>query len=173
MIELRKGAPEDKVMLSILEQWFRVAQPKWKKPLDTIVFVVFLCLTLFFFRLDPIPFYAWLSLAGVLLCLLISFFYIRLLAKMALASNKQSPVYYAEKHYCFYPDHFQYSYQGGATVEAPLSSFTSVAITKDAYIFMVGKKLALWIVRKDLTSDEAATLLGYLKDNNVALITNV
>ena len=46
-------------------------------------------MALYSFSLRPLPLFAWLSLAGALMAIILSWFYVPFLAKAALAANKK------------------------------------------------------------------------------------
>lgn len=48
-------------------------------------------MALYSFSLRPLPLFAWLSLAGALMAIILSWFYVPFLAKAALAANKRCP----------------------------------------------------------------------------------
>ncbi len=165
-IEIIKGAPSDDMMKKILSQWYGVSKPKWKPWLDAVVLIFFTSASILLMYTGQTT-YAWIAIAGFVMSCIALFGYIPYLVNMALKVSKLSPSYNKKKTYRFYPDKFQFGYEGSEIVEGPLNAFTSVHLTQDALLFLGGKRLALWIVKSDLTPEELATLLAYLENNGV------
>ena len=101
VIKLVKPVPSDRLATQVLVMWYNTVRPKWKKPLDLAITAFFVLMTLYSFSLRPLPIFAWLSLAGALMAIILSWFYVPFLAKAALAANKKVPMYHQEKDYVF------------------------------------------------------------------------
>ena len=97
VIKLVKPVPSDRLATQVLVMWYNTVRPKWKKPLDLAITAFFVLMTLYSFSLRPLPIFAWLSLAGALMAIILSWFYVPFLAKAALAANKKVPMYHQEK----------------------------------------------------------------------------
>ena len=86
-------------------------------------------MTLYSFSLRPLPIFAWLSLAGALMAIILSWFYVPFLAKAALAANKKVPMYHQEKDYVFHEDYMTFSSKDVEPMNIPYDRFTTLCKT--------------------------------------------
>ena len=87
VIKLVKPVPSDRLATQVLVAWYHTVRPRWKKPLDLAITAFFVLMALYSFSLRPLPLFAWLSLAGALMAIILSWFYVPFLAKAALAAK--------------------------------------------------------------------------------------
>lgn len=126
VIKLVKPVPSDRLATQVLVAWYHAVRPRWKKPLDLAITAFFVLMALYSFSLRPLPLFAWLSLAGALMAIILSWFYVPFLAKAALAANKKVPMYHQEKDYVFHEDYLTFSSKGVAPHEYSLRPFFHV-----------------------------------------------
>lgn len=169
-VEITKAAPSDEIAKKVLAEWFKAARPKWKLPADICVGTFFLVTTVFFMIQDPVPTFTWVAMAGAIVSFLVAFGYVPLLVTSALKANKRMPSYYKEKTYQFFPDHMIFSVEGSQGVEIPLEKFSQIRLTREAVLFLIGDKLALWFALDDLSKPELGTILSFLKDSGVRIV---
>ena len=143
VIKLVKPVPSDRLATQVLVAWYHAVRPRWKKPLDLAITAFFVLMALYSFSLRPLPLFAWLSLAGALMAIILSWFYVPFLAKAALAANKKVPMYHQEKDYVFHEDYLTFSSKGVAPMNIPYDRFSTLCRTRHALLFLFGKKLVL------------------------------
>lgn len=91
VIKLVEPVPSDRLATQVLVAWYHAVRPRWKKPLDLAITAFFVLMALYSFSLRPLPLFAWLSLAGALMAIILSWFYVPFLAKAALPPIKRCP----------------------------------------------------------------------------------
>ena len=123
VIKLVKPVPSDRLATQVLVAWYHAVRPRWKKPLDLAITAFFVLMALYSFSLRPLPLFAWLSLAGALMAIILSWFYVPFLAKAALAANKKVPMYHQEKDYVFHEDYLTFSSKGVDPMNIPYDRF--------------------------------------------------
>lgn len=74
VIKLVKPVPSDRLATQVLVAWYHAVRPRWKKPLDLAITAFFVLMALYSFSLRPLPLFAWLSLAGALMAIILSWF---------------------------------------------------------------------------------------------------
>lgn len=127
VIKLVKPVPSDRLATQVLVAWYHTVRPRWKKPLDLAITAFFVLMALYSFSLRPLPLFAWLSLAGALMAIILSWFYVPFLAKAALAANKKVPMYHQEKDYVFHEDYLTFSSKGVDPMNIPYDRFPRCA----------------------------------------------
>lgn len=167
VIKLVKPVQSDKLAIQVLVMWYNAVRPKWKKPLDLTITGFFVLMTLYSFSLRPLPPFAWFSLAGALAAIILSWFYVPFLAKAALAANKKVPLYYQEKDYVFHEDYLTFSSEGVDPLNIPYDRFTTLCRTRQALLFLFGKKLVLWLPLHIMSAEEMESILNRFRNHGV------
>lgn len=167
VFKLVKPVPSDRLATQVLVEWYNMARPKWKKPLDLAITAFFVLMTLYSFSLRPLPIFAWLSLAGALIAIILSWFYVPFLAKAALAANKKVPMYHQEKDYVFHGDYLTFSSRGIDPMDIPYDRFTSLCRTRHALLFLSGKKLVLWLPLHLMSAEQLESIMNRFRDHGV------
>ncbi len=166
VIELTKGPADDALMKRILVQWYQSSRSVWMKTLEWVVTGFFTAATVFFMARGQ-DMFAWMSLAGLVVCAFLLFGYVPWLAHAALKVSKKSPSYNEIKYYRFSPGRFWFRYGSEKAVEGPLGAFDEARVTRDALLLIGGGRLALWLSRADLTGEELDTLILWLRQAGV------
>ena len=167
VIKLVKPVPSDRLATQVLVMWYNTVRPKWKKPLDLAITAFFVLMTLYSFSLRPLPIFAWLSLAGALMAIILSWFYVPFLAKAALAANKKVPMYHQEKDYVFHEDYMTFSSKDVEPMNIPYDRFTTLCKTRHALLFLFGKKLVLWVPLKLMSTDQLESIMRRFRNHGV------
>ena len=107
------------------------------------------------------------SLAGALAAIILSWFYVPFLAKAALAANKKVPLYYQEKDYVFHEDYLTFSSEGVDPLNIPYDRFTTLCRTRQALLFLFGKKLVLWLPLHIMSAEEMESILNRFRNHGV------
>ena len=152
VIKLVKPVPSDRLATQVLVAWYHAVRPRWKKPLDLAITAFFVLMALYSFSLRPLPLFAWLSLAGALMAIILSWFYVPFLAKAALAANKKVPMYHQEKDYVFHEDYLTFSSKGR---------------TRHALLFLFGKKLVLWLPLHLMDAEQLESIMCRFRNHGV------
>lgn len=167
VIKLVKPVPSDRLAIQVLVTWYNTVRPSWKKPLDLVVTGFFVLMTLYSFSLRPLPIFAWFSLAGALAAVVLSWFYVPFLARTALAANKKVPMYYKEKDYVFHEQYMTFSCEGMEPINIPYDRFTTLCRGRQALLFLVGKKLVLWLPLHIMKEEQVASVLNRFRNHGV------
>ena len=167
VIKLVKPVPSDRLATQVLVMWYNTVRAKWKKPLDLAITAFFVLMTLYSFSLRPLPIFAWLSLAGALMAIILSWFYVPFLAKAALAANKKVPMYHQEKDYVFHEDYMTFSSKDVEPMNIPYDRFTTLCKTRHALLFLFGKKLVLWLPLKLMSTDQLESIMRRFRNHGV------
>ncbi len=168
-IIITKGAPSDEEAKTVLKEWFLISTPKWLFPAMICAGGFFVASTVFFMMQSPPPF-AWIALAGAVITFIIIAVYVPLFTSTALKAGKKSPSYFQPKTYAFYTRHLVYTPQDAPGVEIPYETFSKVHITKNAILFLIGEKLALWITMNNMDLASLARILTSLEDCDVKVM---
>ncbi|UQT44522.1 hypothetical protein M5E88_18715 [Akkermansia muciniphila] len=124
-------------------------------------------MALYSFSLRPLPLFAWLSLAGALMAIILSWFYVPFLAKAALAANKKVPMYHQEKDYVFHEDYLTFSSKGVAPMNIPYDRFSTLCRTRHALLFLFGKKLVLWLPLHLMDAEQLESIMRRFRNHGV------
>lgn len=166
VIELVKGPVDDGLMKRILIQWYQSSRSRLMNVLEWVVTAFFVAASVFF-MVQGMDMFAWVSIAGLVVCSFILFGYVPMLARAALKISKTSPSYNEVKHYRFEPGTFAFWYGSEKPVEGSLAVFDEARVTRDAVLLIGGGRLALWLAREDLTAAQTELLLSLLRDAGV------
>lgn len=166
-IQLVKPVPSDRLATQVLVMWYNTVRPKWKKPLDLGITVFFILMTLYSFSMRPLPLFAWFSLAGALMAIILSWFYVPFLAKAALTANKKSAMYHQEKNYVFHEDHMIFSSKDIEPLNIPYDRFTTLCKTRRALLFLFGKKLVLWLPLDLMSVEQLESIVRRFRNHGV------
>ncbi|WP_298083549.1 hypothetical protein [Akkermansia sp.] len=167
VIKLVKPVPSDRLATQVLVAWYHAVRPRWKKPLDLAITAFFVLMALYSFSLRPLPLFAWLSLAGALTAIILSWFYVPFLAKTALAANKKVPMYHQEKDYVFHGDYLTFSSKGVDPMNIPYDRFSTLCRTRHALLFLFGKKLVLWLPLHLMNSEQLESIMRRFRNHGV------
>lgn len=167
VIKLVKPVPADRLAIQVLIMWYNTVRPKWKKPLDFVITGFFVLMTLYSFSLRPLPLFAWFSLMGALTVLILTWFYVPFLAKAALAANKKVPMYYQEKDYVFHEHYLTFSCEGVEALNIPYDRFTTLCKTRQALLFLFGKKLVLWLPLHIMREEQLESIMHRFRQHDV------
>lgn len=170
VIELVKGPASDDLMRRILLQWYRSSRSRLMNVLEWVV-TAFFVLASVFFMTQGMDAFAWVSIAGLIVCAFLLFGYVPMLARAAQKIAKPSPSYNEVKHYRFEPGAFAFWYGAEKPVEGSLGVFDEVRLTRDAVLFIGGGRLALWLAREDLSAAQTELLLDLLREAGVRVTT--
>ena len=167
VIKLVKPVPSDRLATQVLVAWYHAVRPRWKKPLDLAITAFFVLMALYSFSLRPLPLFAWLSLAGALMAIILSWFYVPFLAKAALAANKKVPMYHQEKDYVFHEDYLTFSSKGVDPMNIPYDRFSTLCRTRHALLFRFGKKLVLWLPLHLMDAEQLESIMRRFRNHGV------
>lgn len=167
VIKLVKPVPSDRLATQVLVAWYHAVRPRWKKPLDLAITAFFVLMALYSFSLRQLPLFAWLSLAGALMAIILSWFYVPFLAKAALAANKNVPMYHQEKDYVFHEDYLTFSSKGVAPMNIPYDRFSTLCRTRHALLFLFGKKLVLWLPLHLMDAEQLESIMRRFRNHGV------
>ena len=167
VIKLVKPVPSDRLATQVLVAWYHAVRPRWKKPLDLAITAFFVLMALYSFSLRQLPLFAWLSLAGALMAIILSWFYVPFLAKAALAANKKVPMYHQEKDYVFHEDYLTFSSKGVDPMNIPYDRFSTLCRTRHALLFLFGKKLVLWLPLHLMDAEQLESIMRRFRNHGV------
>ena len=108
-----------------------------------------------------------LSLAGALMAIILSWFYVPFLAKAALAANKKVPMYHQEKDYVFHEDYLTFSSKGVDPMNIPYDRFSTLCRTRHALLFLFGKKLVLWLPLHLMDAEQLESIMRRFRNHGV------
>ena len=77
------------------------------------------------------------------------------------------PLYYQEKDYVFHEDYLTFSSEGVDPLNIPYDRFTTLCRTRQALLFLFGKKLVLWLPLHIMSAEEMESILNRFRNHGV------